>query len=129
MAANSAAQKNPLAKTGWTIESYGTADNQQGVEIISMADNHFPFIKFDADRTSGYIAGCNSISFTYTVRKRKLGVKVKLSTMKACAADLAKQDREISSALGKSESYKINGDNLEIIYDNGKIIRLKRYVQ
>ncbi len=128
-AVNLAAQKNSLAKTEWTIESFGVADDQQAVETISNEDNHFPSIKFNADRTSGYVVGCNSISFTYTVRKRKFSVKVKSSTMKACADDLMKQDRELSSALEKSESFKISGDNLEINYDNGKVMRLKRSVQ
>ncbi len=128
-AINLAAQKNPLGKTEWMIESYGAADDQQAVETISNEDNHFPSIKFNAGRTSGYIAGCNSIQFTYIVRKRKFSVKVKSSTMKACADDLMKQDRELSSALEKSESFKISGDNLEINYDNGKIMRLKRSVQ
>lgn len=128
-AVSSAAQKNPLAKTVWLIESYGTTEDQQAVKIISKEDNQFPAIRFDATGNSGRIVGCNSISFTYSVKKRNLSIKTKLSTMKACSPELTKQDREISSAFGKSKSFRINGNELEIYYDKGKVMRLKRLVK
>lgn len=128
-AVESAAQKNPLAKTVWIIESLGAADDQQPVETISEADDQFPTIVFEDKGFRGYIAGCNTISFSYAVQKKRLSIKTKTSTMKACPDYLGKQDREISSALGKSKSFKISGENLEIYYANGKIMRLKRSIQ
>lgn len=128
-AVESAAQKNPLAKTVWVIESTGAADDQKPVETISEADDQVPAIVFDDKDFRGYIAGCNSISFSYAVQKRSLSIKIKTTTTKACPDYLMKQDQEISSALGKSTSFKISGENLEIYYDNGKIMRLKRSVR
>ena len=128
-AIESAAQKNPLAKTVWIIESIGAPDDQQTVETISEANDQIPAIVFDDKDFRGYIAGCNLISFSYAVQKRRLSIKIKTTTMKACPDYLMKQDQEISSALGKSKSFKISGENLEIYYDNGKIMRLKRSVR
>ncbi len=44
----------------------------------------------------------------------------------ACSDEVMKQERELNEAFEKSESFQLDGDNLEINYDNGKIIRLKR---
>lgn len=126
-AANTKSTENPLANTNWQVESYGAADNQQSVKRDTTNGTGFAAtIEFTAANVGGRIAGCNIISFNYTAQGSKITTKPVSTTAMACSDEIMKQERELNEAFEKSETFRLDGDKLEISYDNGKIIRLKR---
>jgi heat shock protein HslJ len=101
------------------------ADNQQLIKR-DASRGFTASIEFTGAKAEGRIGGCNIISYDYTVQGSKINVRSLSTTAMACSDEVMKQERELNEAFEKSESFQLDGDNLEINYDNGKIIRLKR---
>lgn len=126
---SSSTMENPLANTAWQIESFGAADNQQKAQRDATHGAGFePAIAFTDSKISGRIGGCNVISFGYTIQNQKIKTNSDSTTAMACSTEIMKQEREVNAAFQKLETFRLAGDQLEINYDNGKIIRLKRAV-
>jgi heat shock protein HslJ len=109
--------KNPLINTAWEVVSFGAENERQTIKTSS--------VEF-ADKTfGGRIAGCNYISFEYMLDGAKISTKSKATTVMGCP-DLIQAEYKLTEAFEKAEQFRLDGDKLEIVYNGGKIIYLKR---
>ena len=118
---------NPLKNTKWQVESFGTADNRQQVlRIQSPTQGTEPAVEFSEAKGGGRLGGCNQISFDYTASGSKFTTKNVATTVMACAKEVLIQEQELMKAVEQASEFRLNGDDLDIIYNGDKFIRLKR---
>ncbi len=78
-----------------------------------------PTLSFEKD-TLGGSGGCNSFGAKYTVDGDKLTVSELISTMMACMdLDVMHQETAYLVALGKAQTFSIEGSSLHILTSDG----------
>ena len=125
MPAVSAPTENVLNNTGWRAESFGPVDDQQ-IIAANSSQGFTSSIEFSETRFGGRIAGCNIVTYDYKVSNTKISAKPLSVTAMACAPEVMKQETEISKASEKINEFRVNGQQLELLYDDGNVIRAKR---
>lgn len=119
--------ENPLKNTQWSVESFGMAENRQQILTTKQPlQGSEASVAFTETAFGGKIAGCNLIGGDYTTSGSKFTVKNLSTTVMACSKEILNQETEIMKALEKVSEFRLNGDELDIVYDGGKFIRLKR---
>jgi heat shock protein HslJ len=106
-----------LAGTEWVLVSVGGADMPSAdvpadIEITA---------RFDEERVAG-VAGCNNYFAGYEVDGDGLTISKMGMTMMMCPEHVMEWEMAFTSALGSAESYRIDGDTLEITYVGGSLI-------
>ncbi len=120
---------NPLAKTSWVVESYGAANERK--TIIANTGKGDPAtgfrasVEFSDSKFEGRLAGCNIFRNSYAVKKSLIEIRRLSSTAMACSAEIMQQERELQIALETADSFRLDGDRLELSYDTDKIILLR----
>lgn len=115
---------NALANTNWRMESFGAVDNQQPIQREKTSFD--ASIEFGDKKFGGRIAGCNIISYNYQASGSKISAQSETTTAMACSEEVMKQERELTEAFKNAKEFRIDGDQLEITYESGKVIRAKR---
>jgi heat shock protein HslJ len=96
----------------WELVSYGPVDGQ--IPAAASAT-----LAFDGQQVAGS-SGCNSFSGPYTATASTITFGRLVSTLRACAEAIARQESAIFTAFDGERPYTINGNTLRITYDSGK---------
>lgn len=131
VSSSTTAQKedNPLANTTWVVESYGAAHERE--TIVANSGNGDPAtgflasVQFFDSIFEGRLAGCNISRNSYAVKKSLIKIRSLSTTAMACSDEIMQQERELQTALETADSFRLNGDRLELSYDTDKIIILR----
>lgn len=78
-----------------------------------------PFLRFDGGRVGG-LGGCNRFGGTYELTGESLSFSPLAATRMACS-DMAKE-RAFFDMLGKVKGMKLEGDSLELLDGEGKVL-------
>jgi heat shock protein HslJ len=101
--------------TNWQLTQLGekaiTPDPQRGPNITLNSERH---------RVTG-TGGCNRITGSYTLEGDKLKFSQMASTMMACISGMD-TEHAFLDALGKTDSWKITADRLELLDASGKTV-------
>jgi heat shock protein HslJ len=103
-------QQPDLDGTAWVLSSLPGRTPLAGTAVT---------LQFAGARVSGS-DGCNRFSGGYTPGKTGLQVGQLASTQMACPPDVMEQARAVTSALAESRSYRVAGDTLELLGEDGK---------
>lgn len=103
-----------LENTNWTLVSFGSPGAEQplveGSAITLML----------AGGQAGGSGGCNSYGGTYQVNGNNISFGQITSTLMACQDErITEQEQLYFAALESASQYQIEGDQLQIAYDNG----------
>lgn len=105
-----------LDSRNWLLVSYGVVGQEaavpDGIEITA-----------GFSRTAGQVAGraaCNRYFASYTEDGAKLLISKIGSTKMMCADEQMIHEAAYLQALGTAESFKVDGDTLQILFDGGK---------
>lgn len=105
-----------LAGPVWTLTTYGSDTGRQAVASATVG--FFPGSDGMSGRLSGS-TGCNVYFTTYSVADEAMAVGPVNSSRILCTSSVMAQEQAFLAALQSVEAYRITGDTLEIIYDNG----------
>ena len=108
-----------LENKTWMLESYGKTGNLQAVledtEITATFDS-------EKGQVTGS-AGCNSYFGGYELKGNELSLPGPVgSTMMSCGEQIDQQEIQYLQILQNAESYKIDGNQLQIISGNQALI-------
>ena len=114
--AGNAQEKVALENTSWRATRVSDKDvaaneNQRAPYIVLQSSDH---------RVVGS-GGCNRINGTYTVEKQSIHFGPIASTMMACPSGMD-MEKEFLQALDQAHSWKIQGNELELFGDDGKLL-------
>jgi heat shock protein HslJ len=117
MAATAAgAPRDVLARTEWRLTSFGEAGAQS-----PLIEGTVVSIKFSTDGKVTGSGGCNSYGGQYRVHDENLSLGRLISTKRACAAQtVTEQERRYLEALGSAGKFKLAGEQLTILYGEGR---------
>lgn len=122
-------EDNPLANTGWVVESYGAANERKTIVANTgkgdPATGFRALVKFSDSSFEGRIAGCNISRNGYSLNKSLIKIRSLSTTAMACSDEIMQQEKEIQTALETVDSFRLDGDRLELSYGSGKIIILR----
>lgn len=112
-----------LQETVWLLQSY--LDNQENTVQALSGSN--VFIVFSNDGKVAGNATCNRFSGSYTINGDKISINPGAMTLMMCPGeDLMDQERDFIAALSGAASYKIEGDLLNLLAEDGStLITLK----
>jgi putative lipoprotein len=97
----------------------GSAWNLTSLNGTPPVGEAAPTLSFEKD-TLGGSAGCNSFGGNYTVNGDKLAVSELISTMMACIdSKVMHQETVYLVALGKAQTFSIDGSSLHILSSDG----------
>jgi heat shock protein HslJ len=113
----SAAPSFPLEGTYWMLQSYM---NQNGDTQNVLADTQIDAI-FEEGNVAG-TDGCNRYTASYQINGNKLTIQPGISTLMACPEPIMQQAQDYQAALVSASTYRINGDMLEILDAQGKVV-------
>lgn len=104
------AEQPTLDGTGWTLVELPGRRLVPGASVT---------LQFADGRVSGS-DGCNRYTGTYSTRGSSLEIPARLaSTQMACQPDVTDQARTYVAALTGATSYRVSGDRLELLSDDG----------
>jgi heat shock protein HslJ len=107
------ASVDPLTGTAWLLQSL---DNQTGLSATQVT------LKFENGQIMGS-DGCNSYSTSYRLNKRNINLnKYIASTMMVCPEPIMQQASAYTTALVQIVAYKIEGQQLSLVDESGKIL-------
>ena len=112
-----AASAFPLEGTYWVLQSLL---NEQGETQAVLTETQVDAI-FEQGSVSG-TDGCNRYSAAYELDGNKLTIQPGMSTLMACSEPIMAQAQQYQAALASASSYRINGDMLEILNADGKVV-------
>jgi heat shock protein HslJ len=111
-----------LANTAWKLEAFGDSGNPQPI----IAGSEITLVFGGSKPTIGGRSGCNSYGGKYAIDGTKISFTEIVSTLMACESQpLMEQEAQFQQALRGVERYQITGDQLELIYDGAKVLRLR----
>ncbi len=113
----SAAPAFPLEGTYWVLQSL---IDQQGESQVALSATQVDAI-FEQGRVSG-TDGCNRYSASFELDGNKLTIQPGMSTLMACPEPIMGQAQLYQAALASASSYRIDGDALEILNSDGKVV-------
>jgi heat shock protein HslJ len=116
-ASGAAAPGFPLEGTYWVLQSLV---NEQGETQAALTDTQVDAI-FEQGSVSG-TDGCNRYSASFELDGNKLTIQPGMSTLMACPEPIMAQAQQYQAALALASSYRINGDLLEILNSDGKVV-------
>lgn len=116
-----AAQTDALIGTHWELVSYGSA----GAPIPVVAGSAIT-LEFRAENEAAGSGGCNSFSSRYTISGAAITFSAIVSTRKACADDLMKQEQAFFDALGLATRYTLTTDTLIMLYGDKRELTFRR---
>ncbi|HEX5688561.1 MAG TPA: META domain-containing protein, partial [Roseiflexaceae bacterium] len=113
---------SPLAGTTWQLESMG----DPAAPTPALAQ---PPVTLNFDSTKAEIggnSGCNSYGGGYKVDGAKVTFSQIVGTLMACAEQPAMdQETQYLQALQKVSQFAINGDQLDLTDESGKVLRFR----
>ena len=103
-----------LENTTWNLRRLGDKEEK------ASGGERVPYIFLDpsGDRLSGS-GGCNRLSGTYQVDKQTIRFGPTALTMMACPKGMDRE-KDFMEALGRTRSWKIRGEKLELYDEEGK---------
>lgn len=109
----------PLQGTVWLLESY--QDNQGNTAQVQPDSNVFIMITSDGQVYGN--ATCNRFSGSYTLNGDKLTINPGAMTLMMCPGEaLIAQERDFIAAISGTTQYKISGDQLTLLAENGDVL-------
>lgn len=106
---------NPLAKTHWTLETFGEPDAHTPVIAGTTVT-----LEFDAQGQAGGSGGCNSFGAPYSLEGDTISFDQITSTLMACTqAGVGEQETNYLEALRTASRFEVGGDRLTIWYGDG----------
>jgi heat shock protein HslJ len=112
--ATTSAQENSLAGSNWQLTSFGPVGATSPV-----TGNVTITLAFGKDDKVGGQSGCNSYGGTYIVQDDSLQFGELTSTLIACADQaVSEQEQQYLEALQSAGRFTLEGDTLEIRYQN-----------
>ena len=115
-----AARTTTLANTSWQLVAFG--DPQQ---LTPPVAGSVVTIIFDAQRQIAWgQSGCNDYGGPYSANETQLTISRIDSTARGCASvSLLQQEQQVQRALLTVKAYRMASGQLELTYDDGKIMR------
>lgn len=110
---------NSLDGTSWQVDRY----RDESGDLVSVAPDTVVTALFQADDVSG-IAGCNNYSSSYQVDGSQLTFSPATTTRKLCTSPIGimKQEGTYLAALAQVQTFKHNGDTLEMMDSDGETL-------
>lgn len=100
----------------WKLVSFG----KSGAETPVLTGSTIT-IEFDEKDRVGGSGGCNAYGASYETKGNSITFKDLISTLMACVDErVNQQEQQYFKALQSATEYKISGDNLVILYDEGQ---------
>lgn len=114
-------QSQELAGTSWNVTSIYSEANDA---IVSNQDSEEAkqTISFDTEGKINGNAGCNTFMGTYNVKDGKLSFGETATTRMMCAEETMKAESDFLAALNNAASYRITGNSLQILAENGNTL-------
>ena len=117
------AVERALVRRLWRL---GTIVEQKGSEVIAeRVDERFLITAWFEDRRIGGQTGCNTFSAPYETNGEGLNLSTGPMEMTAAGCideESASLEQRFTAALQKAEKYRIDGDQLTIIFPNGELV-------
>jgi heat shock protein HslJ len=109
----------PLQETNWLMQSFR---DSQGQTVQAQPGSEATAIFSKDSRLTGN-ATCNRYTAEYTVDGDRITIKPGAMTLMACGSDLLNaQEQGFVIALGSAASYKIQGEQLNLMDKDGNIV-------
>ena len=114
----------PLIGTEWKLVEI------KGQPIQTATDRQIPtlLLNSEGNRISG-MAGCNRYSGTYSIASSGLNLKPGPLTMMACIDSAMKLEKQFIGVLNSINSYRLDGDTLELKHLNDVVARFNAATQ
>jgi heat shock protein HslJ len=114
------ADRQPLLGTLWVLTSVGTLEDPQP----PLADSNFT-AQFNRlpSLPSGTVVGetgCNDYNATFTANLTEIKVNLPATTRKTCGDAQAEAEQQFFLTLNNATEYRILGNVLQILYDDGR---------
>ncbi|MGW8195424.1 MAG: META domain-containing protein [Desulforhopalus sp.] len=106
--------KTSLTGTFWHLLEVGD------ITVTTGPDEKRPYLLLNADRSFRAYANCNKITGTYLVKGDLFMINRKLDIRMACPEGIVLEN-ELIKAFESTKSFRINGDMLELLDQNGQI--------
>lgn len=118
--------ENKLKNTSWEIVSYGAKDDQKVLKNDKSRSGFDPGFEFSDKGFGGRVAGCNIISSDYTLEGSKISTTNLATTVMGCDPEILQHEQALMKAFETLQEYRIDGDQLELVYQNSQVIRARR---
>ena len=89
--------------------------------LAGQAGQHAPFLRFDGGRVGGQ-GGCNRFGARYEMDGDRLSFSPLMATRMACRPDIMEAEQAFFDMLGKVKAMTLDGDRLELLDSEGKVI-------
>lgn len=111
-----------LVGTEWQLHTFLSGETADSTASSLIGDSTITLV-FNEDGTVGGHGGCNSYGGNYLVEGESLTISELVSTLMACEAEgVTEQESVYLDALGRAESYSIEGNQLTIYYPGGGLV-------
>ena len=108
-----------LVEREWILERYGPLDAQQAV----LPESEITLIFQSDEETLGGNAGVNHYSASYRINGNEIEISNIIQTLIMGPVDLMEQESAYLSALRTAESFRVEGNVLEIdTADGGRLV-------
>lgn len=110
-------------KTEWTLTAFEETSGEGDMASVSatpVLDSTSVTLTIDEGQFSGS-GGCNRYGGKVEITDNKLKFGPAFSTRKLCGEEVMNQERRFLETLSKMTSYKIKGDRLTLLDENGKL--------
>ena len=102
---------DPLSGTRWSLVSIG------GSPVLASESTS---MQFDKGRLAGS-DGCNRYSTSYVASEKLLKIEPKMiGTRMACPQPVMEEARTFIEILGRTASYRVDGDRLTLLESDGR---------
>jgi len=110
-------QPQDLAGSRWAVTGY----NNGKQAVVSVSADATMTLEFDDAGNLGGSAGCNPYRGSYTADDGNIAVGTVATGMRACAEDVMAREDAFLKALGRSKTFRIEADRLEIRNEEGAL--------
>jgi heat shock protein HslJ len=110
-------QLQHLASTRWVVTAY----NNGKQAVVGVPADASLTLNFDDAATLGGSAGCNPFSGGYTTNEKEITVGNIATGRRACPEDVMAREAAYMKALGRSRTFRIEADRLELRDENGAL--------
>ena len=110
-----AAPADPLSGTSWTA----TGINNGNQAVVSLAAGTTITAQFGADGQLSGNGGCNDYTAQFSAAKGTIAIGPAAATRKACEQPVMDQEAQYFTALGKADTYEIQGTTLTLRDSSG----------
>ncbi|MCA9990251.1 MAG: META domain-containing protein [Pseudomonadales bacterium] len=123
-----AADRQPLLGTLWSLVSLGDLDNPQAPVEGSSFTAQFSRLPILPTGTVVGGTGCNQYNATFTANLAEIKVNLPATTRQECGDAQLEAEQQFFLGLNAATTYRILGNNLQIMYGEGETMQVLNFV-